>query len=531
MGAMSLWDAGEPAPVRPIADAPVMLDRPATEDLRWRSQVVTAPIEQMARAGAHAGDEGARFAERYDLRRIAHRAIDAVVASMGFARELTDTDLVAGMAALASQMAPDAEPAEWTEVAEFVYGHLLNAPDDFAKFAFTGIDAGGRRRPFEFQLLLPRVADAGIAINASPEAINVFLKAFDLDVTDAEVAMSVMLERQISEGRFEAAAATAEAAGRISVAAAARISEMLEDTRRDVGSVDWRGSARDDLARARTHVSGRITEDDRLLAHVEAGTEADDAAVRVAAGQIAEVLAGAKRLHLHLEDRLVRAHRTFLDAQGAQRLARRQRLRLLSLRDEVFLPALVLPRASASRVTDAFAAAAAGPVTPRLPWLAGLLDALLAPSRAPEPALREAEEPDVPDEPDPQSYPEAALDAARAIFATCNDAPRRLGDLLADAEGTGEEDVTSLVWLGALWAYAPDVPEDADLDAATSVPSDIAAGLVALDDGSRLTSGAFRGADLLVGTPGALAATPAPPKDPEPAPDAPIDLAAWRDGR
>lgn len=505
--AQSFWDEGEPVPRRSVepARAEVELGRPESNEHRWRSQVVTAPIEVLARAGAQAGDPHERYAERYDLRRLAHRAIDAVVASMGFAREITDTEVIAGMASAAARMAPDAGQEEWTAVAEFVYRHLMNAPGEFAKFRFVGIDDDGRQRPFEFQLLVPREADAGIAINASPEAINVFLKAFDLDVTDAEVAISVMLERQISDGRFEAAARTAEAAGRISLAAAARIGELLEDTKRDIASVDWRGSMREEIERARHHVASRITEDDRLLDHVHIGTENEDRGIARASGEIAEILLTSKRLHLGLEDRLVRAHRTFLDAQAEQRLIHRRRLRLLSLEDQLFAPTLTLPTTDAARVTDAFSTAALGPVAPRLPDLGTLIDALLAPARVTEPAPREAEEPEVQEEPEMHAYDADTLAAARAIFATAAEVPRRMSALLEDACATGDAEVVELVWLGGLWAFAPEGADDPDVDLPSDV-DEITAGIVAEDDGGELDGSGFGGADLVIGSPGAIAA-------------------------
>ncbi len=528
----SIWeegDAARPRPVEPVS-IEVQLETPQSEEHRWRSQAVTAPIESMVRAGSQAGDPAERYAERYDLRRLAHRAIDVVVASMGFAREITDTELIAGLAAAASRMAPEAGQDEWAAVAEFVYGHLMNAPGDFAKFQFVGIGNDGRRRPFQFQMLVPREAESGIALNASPEAINVFLKAFDLDVSDAEVAVSVMLERQINDGRFEAAARTADAAGRISLAAAARIGELLEDTKRDLGSVDWRGSMREDLERARRHVASRITEDDRLLHHVQNGTENDDRGIAEASGQIAELLLGCKRLHLGLEDRLVRAHRTFLDAQTDQRLAYRRRLRLLSLKDQLFEPTLALPVADASGVTDVFATVALGPVAPRLPLLGTFIDALLAPPRVPEPGPREGEEPDITDELEAQSFASDALAKARAIFATARDRPRRLSALLAEARATADEEVTELIWLSSLWAFAPEMPDDAEIGPPSDV-GELTSGLVADDDGSALTDDGFAGADLLVGRPDAIVALVRPPATAAPAEAQPIELDAYRSRR
>lgn len=530
--APSLWD-DDPLPVRVVERPEVDLDasRPESEEQRWRSQTVTAPIEGLVRAGAYAGPEGARYADRYDLRRLAHRTIDAVVASMGIANAITDTELIGLMAAAAARMDPEAGQAEWQAAAEFVYGHLMNSAGEFTKFSYTGIDADGRRRPFEFQLLVPREAEAGIAINASPEAINVYLKAFgDLDVTDAEVAMSVMLDRQINDGRFEMAAQTAETAARISRASAAKIGELLEDTKRDVGSVDWRGSMREELARAARHVASRIPEDDRLLDHVAAGTENEDRAIREASGEIAELLLICKRLHLGLEDRLVRSHRTFLDAQTEQRLAHRRRLRLLSMNDQLFAPTLALPVADAALVTDAFTAAALGPVAPRLPWLSGLIDALLSPGRAIEPVTRDPEEPDVEDEPELQTYAGSALAQARDIFATATAAPRRLSALLGDARATDDAEVVELMWLGALWAFAPDGPDDPDVEFASNI-GELTATLVADDDGTALEDADFGGADLLLGTLDALAALAEPPAAESVRDVAPIPLDAYRSRR
>ena len=271
--------------------------------------------------------------------------------------------------------------------------------------------------------------------------------------------------------------------------------------------------------------SSRIPEDDRLLDHVAAGTESEEQSIRELSGEIAERLLVCKRLHLRLEDRLVRSHRTFLDAQTEQRLAHRRRLRLLSMNDQLFTPTMALPVADAGRVTDAFAVAALGPIAPRLPWLAGLIDALLSPARAIEPAVRDTEEPDVDDEPERQTYADAAIAAAKVIFATALASPRRLSSLLGDARATDDPEVIELVWLGSLWAFAPDTPDDPDVELASSV-GELTAGLAADDDGSALVDLDFGGADLFLGSPAALAAVSEPPS--QLAPPEPVPLDAYR---
>jgi hypothetical protein len=115
------------------------------------------------------------------------------------------------------------------------------------------------------------------------------------------------------------------------------LTDLLDATSRDVRSRDWLVDVPERLDRARRHVEGRIGEDDRFLEHVQAGLDAEASAdVRLASGQIVDMLRRAKRVHLELERRLVGARDVFLVEQVRQRLARRRRLRLLAFGDELF---------------------------------------------------------------------------------------------------------------------------------------------------------------------------------------------------
>src|SRR6185437_4082664 len=116
--------------------------------------------------------------------------------------------------------------------------------------------------------------------------------------------------------------------------------------------------------------------------HVQAGFDTEASAeVRAASGQIVDLLRHAKRVHLDLERRLVGARQVFLAAQIRQRLARRRRLRLLSVGSELFSPLLGLPAAQAEQVTTAFADAALGVTVPRLVRFDSVIDMLWAPPR------------------------------------------------------------------------------------------------------------------------------------------------------
>lgn len=461
------------------------------EDRRWRAQAIVSPIEQLARSMVHAQIDDQCF----DVRRLSQRAIDVVVSSMGFATETTEGQLIDSLAELARAMSPDASPDEWTDVAGRVYRGLLNEQHDYEKFALTAIGPDGVRRPFSFRLLILRQADDSLVVVASDEAINVFLSALDLDPSDAEAAYGAVLERQLEEGRFEAAERTAVNAGRASVAMAARIAELLDGVRRDVRSIDWVGAARPEIDRALRHVVSRIPEDDRLLGKARDGTDAEDDAVRAASGRIADRVREAKQLHLALERRLVTAHDVFLDAQRIQRLARRERLRLLSTERELLIPALGLPVAEAVTVTDAFADGALGPRVPRLLRLDSYIDMLLEGGRSTETPAIEPEDVGDPDNaaPDVQTYAPATIEAAQMVLGACLAEPQRLSDLLDAVRATGDEDVSELVFLTAFWSFAP---EDADDDATSDL---LMGGLAAIDDGTRLDDEDFGGADLLVG--------------------------------
>ena len=208
-------------------------------------------------------------------------------------------------------------------------------------------------------------------------------------------------------------------------------------------------------------------------------------------------------MHLDLERRLVGAREVFLAAQVRQRLARRRRLRLLSLGSEVFTPVLMLPAPQAGQVVTAFADAALGVTVPRLVRFDAIVDMLWAPPR-----LREAAESvpeDVGDDVDVddiQRYSDAVLHAARDVLAVTRAAPSRLSDLLAAAAAIDPsavdgavDDVVELVLLSSLWAFDPDAVDDEEASGEVDL---LASGLEATDDGVRLCCPGVHGADLLV---------------------------------
>ncbi|GAA4553359.1 hypothetical protein [Pseudonocardia xishanensis] len=474
------------AVVSPAADA--------TARARWRALALTDPIARLVRNAAHAGVAD----EAFDLRQLALAAVDLVVGSMGFAREATIEEVADDLTGLAARMCPELA-GQARDVAQLVLKGLLNEAHEHRRFTYWFADLSGAdvvREPYSFRLLALREAEYGPVLTASDQAITLFLHGLDVDIEDADRALAHVLQRQLDDRRFDAAARTAAQAERTSVGIAATLAELLDATRRDVGSHDWLVDVPDRLAVARRHVEERIAEDDRFLEHVQGGLDTETSAdVRITSGRIVDLLQRVRQVHLDLGRRLVGAREVFLSAQVRQRLARRRRLRMLALGEEVLRPVLELPREQAERVGTAFADRALGVSVPRLVRFDDLVDQLWAPPRqretvepVPEDAgLEEVEEEDV------QRYPAAVVEAARGVLAPARATPTRLSELLTNC---GSDEVAELVLLTALWAFAPDPAADAE-ESDSSV--ELAAGLVARDDGAVLDHRLARGRDLFVG--------------------------------
>uniref|UniRef100_UPI0015EFF1EC hypothetical protein n=1 Tax=Pseudonocardia pini TaxID=2758030 RepID=UPI0015EFF1EC len=435
--------------VSPAADA--------TARARWRALTLTDPISRLVRNAAHAGVAD----EEFDLRQLALAAVDVVVGSMGFAREATLDEVADELTGLAARMRPE-RAGRARDVAQVVLKGLLNEAHEHRRFTYWFADLSGEqvvREPYSFRLLSLREAEYGPVLTASDQAITLFLHGLDVDLEDADRALAHVLQRQLDDRRFDAAVRTAAQAERTSVGISATLSELLEATRRDVGTHDWLVDVPERLAVARRHVEERIAEDDRFLEHVQSGLDAGGSAtsadVRAASGRIVDLLSRVRQVHLDLERRLVGAREVFLSAQVRQRLARRRRLRLLALGDDVLRPVLDLPREQAEPVTTAFADRTLGVSVPRLVRFDDLVDQLWAPPRQ-----RETVEP-VPEEvglaeaddgsaEDVQRYPAVVVEAAREVLLPARTEPTRLSELLATC---GSDEVAELVLLTALWAF------------------------------------------------------------------------------
>lgn len=104
------------------------------------------------------------------------------------------------------------------------------------------------RRPFSFRLLRLTDAEDGAAVSATDEAVLLYLQALDTNLADRAMALKLIVERQMVAGEFNRARATAVDARRTAEGLAASLRDKLDDTRRDVRSVDWAGEMPDWLS-------------------------------------------------------------------------------------------------------------------------------------------------------------------------------------------------------------------------------------------------------------------------------------------
>lgn len=474
--------------------------------------------------------------ERFDLLSLALAALDLVTSLQGMDEEAAAADVVALLTELARAAAPDAEPDEHSAVARFVLAELLNDREGGTEFVhhYSDYRTGTHRIPLRFSLLQEAVGRSGTPVlRASVHAINALLGGLDLDVEDAQSAMDTVLRNQINKGQWGRAEETAAKAMLLSIALSDKVTTLLEDTRRDVRSVDWHGEVPALLSAARDHLGERFETEDRTIEWLqERRNDAADPDVAATCVRILELLRRCYRRHTVLHGRIIPALQTFLEAQSEQRFRPVSPLRSVALADGVLAPLLRLDLEDSAGVATVFADAVAGPVVRRLPRLADLYDLLLTPVRTP-PAPQVDDEPlELQDDPDLAVEDQDRAAAYEALSQLAVGQARRLSELL-DELADAPARVRRFVLLSVMWSYAPEYDDDgnaepggSDGDTATTTtaarhgagaligldpalaqltesPEELAdlllpAGVVVLDDGTPLRHADATGSDLLL---------------------------------
>jgi hypothetical protein len=498
---VSAESQGSPSASRRTADVPIVAGSVMEEGFvrRTRALLRTAPLHRLAQATSWQDWDSAP----YDPRVLSLAAIDAVIARMGFATELSYEDVLIVVAALARIAAPDQPDDEHLKVASYVLDGLLNNRDrnDSQQFALTYSDytEGHTRRELRFFLLVEKARpDGRIVLEASADAVNVFRGGLNLRVEDAQMAMELVLQAQLERGDLDEAEVTAEQNQRLSYEMGAQIRALLDATRSDVNRVDWKGDVLNRLDRTREHVGQRIMVEGQILAHLSSGDEAREGDVKEKAQRVASLLETCLREHRRLHERLMGASTVFLSEQQRQELRfRGHGLGLFSCADQLLAPVLELGASAAEDVATTFAEAVLGPRSPRLPRLSDLISMLL---HQRTPGLGDDDDDDdVPDlsdsDDDVETYDPTILDAAALVVAPTRDRPVRLSELLDQARAWDPE-VEELVRLSVLWSFAPEYDDD---ELAGAVVDLIDPDVIVIANGGLLETEHWTGDDLLVG--------------------------------
>ena len=482
--------------------------RPLTGDdveRRWRTLQLVAPVFQLLERAAPRAELDH---ERYDLGQLALRAIDFVVAHQASIEgSVSPERVVDHLTDLARRMCPDDPARPWAKVAKLTFSTLLNdgRPHE-ARWVELAVDgeAWADSRAFSFRLLRLTDAEDGTAVSATDEAVLLYLQALDTNLADRAMALKLIVERQMLAGEFDRAHATAIDARRTAEGLAASLRDKLDDTRRDVRSVDWAGEMPEWLSGTLDQLADQLDMDRQLL--VLAVTAAEDAAAADDCRVIVAEVRRAQDVWLRLERRLQAAIPTFLAAQHAQRFNPRGLAAAIDLVSDILSPVLAAPAKVVEEVGTALFAAAGGVHRPALWAIDDLAAQLLqAPATWERPAPAYDHVGDLVDV-DDANLPAGLAAAITAILAPAAATPVRLSTLLDAARTAGGPDrLCDTLWAACLWVWLADSDVDDDAEPSDAGLAQLLAGLVAVDDGKRLADADYAGPDLLVGPAAQLA--------------------------
>ncbi len=208
----------------------------------------------------------------YDAVTLAVQVLDGVTESTGLGVDADSGHVARTLKPLLQQMdalagvEPEAERHD--QFALSLLGRLRNddearRPFELEYTDFTNLPAV--RRKLELRLVEERfVSDDRVALELSTEAVNLFLRALDLDLESEQAALEAVVQSQLDRGRFDEAAASARDAKFRSVQFENKIERILHETRRDVARVDWLEGVPKLLHEALRHLDGRLGVEKRI---------------------------------------------------------------------------------------------------------------------------------------------------------------------------------------------------------------------------------------------------------------------------
>jgi len=425
----------------------------------------------------------------YDSITLTMRVLDHIIESMGLGVDADSNAAIRTLSPLMYQMdiAAGIEPNTQRH-SEFA-SRLLDRLRQLFEVTYTDFEGTQAVvRKLELRLVEEHWAsDEQIVLQLSPEAINLFLNALDLEIEDAQAALEAVIQSQLQRGRFDEAVASARDAKFRSIQFEDKIERILRETRRDIRRVDWRETMPRLLHEALSHIAERLRIENHIaesarqrLEHLVGTPEATQVA------SIAELMDDCSGRHIRLHTMLMDARNVFFAEQDRQVFIPRPSAHLPNLFADVLEPLLASPKRVALMAledrnipSNGAMAALLGLQNVKVFSLKVVISSLLRPRH-------EVVRPSVVDEeknwfqgvPDTLYYSPEVQEVAHLYLSAT---PIRLSLLLERASDSGEErSVLEYLTLSTLQVFE----------------GNLAMGLKAEPVGLQFTSGGFWGDDL-----------------------------------
>ncbi|MDA7980498.1 MAG: hypothetical protein MPJ50_17205 [Pirellulales bacterium] len=351
--------------------------------------------------------EGSRAEEsrHYDTLVLVIRIWDLIVDNMGLDTEVDRPAVARELYPLLGAMDEAHDVVQDRDRHDLVVGQVIGAL----------CNEGDRRRPFEvfyqdydgdgrivtrkypFQLIFDYLHPSGATVlRLSPQALNLYLRSWDLDVEDEQAAAEAVVLSQLNRKRFDEAAQSASKARIISLQYWEKVSRIIRDTKRDVGRVDWLKQVPELLSGAFAHIKSRLDMEHGILKTARERLDVlEDAESAKAVAKVIQLVKDCRLRHCDLHSELMQARDIFLAEQERQQLHLSHRRVMPALVDEVVEPLLSASVRESTKVLDASAHRLVGSIPPSLLSLSSLIPWLLRPHRPTGADELPVEEPDL----------------------------------------------------------------------------------------------------------------------------------------
>lgn len=291
----------------------------------------------------------------------------------------TQDEVLGHLVAVSREMKPELTHQQAARVAEVVLDVLDNKAENFREFAYEYFCALERRpKLFRFRLVVyePDLEDV-YRYRPTPEGYLVYLGMLDLSPEDSQELMEKMLDMLISRGRFEAALEIAHQARKRFLEYRQLIRERLLQAYRAPGSVNWTQEMVGKLNAARSDISARQSEGQRMEESVRQSMQkAHEWKTRQDIERLLKMLESAGLMRTRLVQDITEAPEKYLEAQRAVFRARRPS-GLPDLETRVFPQLLNLPTARLADAADHVISGLYPPQWPKVYDLNSVFAALL----------------------------------------------------------------------------------------------------------------------------------------------------------